>query len=95
MNLPRILKKNFVCAADGCGGLDRLKEAGAVVVSDSFKLPFADGKFDRIIARGVPVCQWGCERSGGPDVLCVTPPTTHLGPVYCVKKVYLKNSSTL
>lgn len=85
VNLSYILDDNFVCAA-GVGGLDRLKRAGPVVLSGSFKLPFAEGTFDRIIARGVPVCRGRCEKLDDPD-MCKNPPTTFLGEVYCVERV--------
>jgi hypothetical protein len=82
-NLPVILTPNFVCASDGEGGLSRIKRAGPVVVSLSHRLPYAKGTFDLIIVHGVPVCR-GCDAG---DQLCEVPPTTYLGPVFCLAQL--------
>ena len=86
VNLPRILDPNFVCASDGRGDLGRLKRAGPVVVSRSSDLPFARGSFDKVIARGVPVCRGKPEDLNGCRE-CKNPPSTHLGEVYCLRRV--------
>lgn len=82
-NLPIILQPDFVCASDGQEGLKRIKAAGPVVVSASHKLPYAPGTFDLIIVNGAPVCH-AC---GAEDLSCEVPPSTYLGPVYCLHQL--------
>jgi hypothetical protein len=86
VNLPCILDDDFVCSADGTARLDKVKEAGPVVVSDSFELPFARGSFDRIVARSVPVCKGKKGKQNIPDSHR-NPPRTRLGRIYCLERV--------
>ena len=82
-NLPIILTSDFVCASNGLEGLERIRRAGPVVVSESHNLPYAKGTFDLIIVSAVPVCR-GCKNG---SQTCEVPPNSYLGPVYCLAQL--------